>query len=59
MLSRAGEREETAALARIDKYSKLLGPLLIMALGAMIGALMAGVLTALTDIGAVSGGNGM
>jgi type II secretory pathway component PulF len=55
MLSRAGEREETAALVRIDKYSKLLGPLLIMVLGAMIGALMAGVLTALTDIGSVSG----
>ncbi|CAL4869727.1 Putative type II secretion system protein F (plasmid) [Asticcacaulis sp. MM231] len=55
MLGRAGEREETAALGRISKYSKLLGPLLIMVLGAMIGALMAGVLTALTDIGSVAG----
>lgn len=55
MLARAGEREETAALGKIDKLSKLLGPLLIMALGLMIGALMAGVLTALTDIGSVSG----
>ena len=55
MLSRAGEREESAALSRIDKLSKLLGPLLIMALGLMIGMLMAGVLTALTDIGSVSG----
>ena len=55
MLSRAGEREESAALGRIDKLSKLLGPLLIMGLGLMIGMLMAGVLTALTDIGSVSG----
>lgn len=55
MLMRAGEREETAALVKIDKGSKLLGPLLIMALGALIGGLMAGVLTALTDIGSVSG----
>ncbi|EGF92865.1 bacterial type II secretion system protein F domain protein [Asticcacaulis biprosthecium C19] len=55
MLARAGEREETAALVRIDKTAKLLGPLLIVALGAMIGGLMAGVLTALTDIGSVAG----
>jgi len=55
MLARAGEREETAALGKIDKYSKVLGPLLIVALGAMIGLLMAGVLTALSDIGSVAG----
>lgn len=55
MLMRGGEREEAGALARIDKSSKLLGPLLIMALGALIGGLMAGVLTALTDIGTASG----
>ena len=55
MLARAGEREETAALVRIDKYAKVLGPLLIVALGAMIGGLMAGVLTALTDIGSAAG----
>lgn len=55
MLARAGEREEAQALSRIDKLSKLLGPLLIMALGGMIGALMGGVLTALTDIGGVAG----
>lgn len=55
MLARAGEREESAALVRIDKYAKALGPLLIVALGAMIGGLMAGVLTALTDIGSAAG----
>ena len=55
MLMRAGEREEAAALASIDKGSKLLGPVLIIGLGALIGGLMAGVLTALTDIGAASG----
>ncbi len=55
MLAKAGEREEQQALSKIDKLSKLLGPLLIMALGGMIGALMGGVLTALTDIGGVAG----
>lgn len=55
MLARGGEREETAALKAIDKYAKLLGPLLIMVLGALIGGLMAGVLTALTDIGSATG----
>ncbi len=55
MLARAGEREEQQALGKIDKLSKLLGPLLIVVLGAMIGALMGGVLTALTDIGGAAG----
>lgn len=55
MLARAGEREETAALARIGRTSKLLGPLLIMVLGGMVGLIMGGVLTALTDIGGVAG----
>ena len=45
MFARAGEREESAAL----------GPLLIAVLGEMIGGLMAGVLTALTDIGSAAG----
>ncbi len=55
MLARAGEREEVAALARIAKVSKLLGPLLIMVLGGVVGLIMGGVLTALTDIGGVAG----
>lgn len=55
MLLKAGEREESQALARIDKLAKLLGPLLIVALGGLIGGLMGGVLTALTDIGAMTG----
>ncbi|MDV6331318.1 type II secretion system F family protein [Asticcacaulis sp. 201] len=55
MLARAGEREETTALAKISKLSKLLGPILIMILGAMIGLIMGGVLTALTDIGSIAG----
>jgi len=55
MLARAGEREETAALALIGKVSKLLGPLLIMVLGGVVGLIMGGVLTALTDIGGLAG----
>ncbi len=55
MLTKAGEREEQQALSKIDKLSKVLGPALIVALGGMIGALMGGVLTALTDIGGVAG----
>ena len=56
MLARAGEREEAEALAKITHLSRLLGPLLIMVLGAMIGLIMGGVLTALTDIGSIAGG---
>ncbi len=55
MLAKAGEREEQQALARIDKLSRLLGPFLLVLLGAMIGGLMGGVLTALTDIGGTAG----
>lgn len=55
MLMRAGEREEEEALLRIGRLSKLLGPALIMVLGAMIGLIMAGVLSALTDIGSIAG----
>jgi hypothetical protein len=50
-----GEREEADALQKITRLSRLLGPLLIMALGAMIGLIMGGVLTALTDIGSIAG----
>jgi general secretion pathway protein F len=55
MLARAGEREEADALQKITRLSRLLGPLLIMVLGAMIGLIMGGVLTALTDIGSIAG----
>jgi len=55
MLARAGEREEADALQKITRLSRLLGPLLIMALGAMIGLIMGGVLIALTDIGSIAG----
>lgn len=55
MLARVGEREEADALQKITRLSRLLGPLLIMALGAMIGLIMGGVLTALTDIGSIAG----
>ena len=56
MLSKAGAREEAMALDAIEKRSKMLGPILIIAQGALIGGLTAGVLTALTDIGSVTGG---
>jgi len=55
MLARAGEREEADALQKITRLSRLLGPLLIIVLGAMIGLIMGGVLTALTDIGSIAG----
>lgn len=55
MLARAGEREEADGLQRITRLSKLLGPMLIVVLGAMIGLIMGGVLTALTDIGSIAG----
>jgi general secretion pathway protein F len=56
MLAQGGEREEALALKKIEKVSKILGPGLIVVLGALIGLIMGGVLTALTDIGSVSGG---
>lgn len=56
MLARAGEREEADGLLTITRLSKLLGPMLIVVLGAMIGLIMGGVLTALTDIGSIAGG---
>jgi len=51
MLARSGAFEETAALKRIEALSKLLGPLLIVALGLIIGALMASMMSGVTGLG--------
>ena len=51
MLARAGKLEEEAALRRIETLGRLIGPALIVALGGLIGLLMAGLLSGLTSIG--------
>ena len=51
MLARSGAFEEAAALKRIEALSKLLGPVLIVALGLIIGALMAAMLSGVTNLG--------
>jgi type II secretory pathway component PulF len=51
MLARAGHLEEDAALRRIEAAGKLLGPALIVVLGAIIGLLMAGLLSGVSQLG--------
>ena len=51
MLVRAGEMEEGAAIARIEAVGRLLGPILIILLGGMIGTMMAGLLSGLSQLG--------
>ena len=51
MMARAGKLEEDAALRRIEAAGRLLGPAVIVGLGAMIGLLMGGLLTGVTHIG--------
>jgi type II secretory pathway component PulF len=55
MLGQAGRRQEMATLEQIDRAAKIVGPALILALGALVGALMAGVLSALTEVGSIVG----
>lgn len=52
MLERAGNLELEAAVKRIEAFAQVLGPALIVILGALIGALMASLLTGVTDMGA-------
>jgi type II secretory pathway component PulF len=51
LLLRAGKLEEAAAIRRIEAAGRLLGPILIVGLGAMIGLLMAGLLSGVTELG--------
>ena len=51
MLSRAGRLEEEAALRRIEAAGRLIGPALIILLGGLIGLLMGGLLSGVTQIG--------
>jgi type II secretory pathway component PulF len=51
MLARAGKLEEEQALRKIEAAGRMLGPALIVALGAMIGLLMASLLTGVSQLG--------
>jgi type II secretory pathway component PulF len=51
MLARAGGMEEASALRRIEATGRLLGPALIVILGAVIGLLMGGLLSGVSSLG--------
>jgi len=51
MLARSGRLEEQAAIRRIEAGARMLGPILIVSLGAMIGLLMGGLLSGVTELG--------
>lgn len=51
MLQRAGKVEEEVALRRIEAWAKLLGPALIILLGGLIGLMMVGLLSGVTELG--------
>lgn len=51
MLARGGALEEAAAIRRIESLSRILGPALIVALGGVIGLLMAGLLSGVSGLG--------
>jgi type II secretory pathway component PulF len=51
MLTRGGKLEEDAAIKRIEAAGRLLGPALIVGLGAIIGLMMGGLLTGLSQLG--------
>lgn len=51
MIARAGRLEEATAIRQIEALSRMIGPAMIVMLGALIGLLMAGLLSGITDIG--------
>jgi type II secretory pathway component PulF len=51
MLVRSGKLEEEASLGRIEAVGQLLGPALIIALGGLVGLLMAGLLSGVSQLG--------
>ena len=54
LLARAGKLEEDSALRRIEAVGRLLGPALIVLLGGLIGLLMAGLLSGVSQLGSTS-----
>jgi type II secretory pathway component PulF len=51
MLQRSGKLEEEAAVRDIEAAARLLGPALIVLLGGLIGLMMAGLLSGVTELG--------
>jgi len=51
MLVRGGRMEEQAAIRRIEAVGRIAGPALIVVLGAMLGLLMAGLLSGVSAVG--------
>jgi len=51
MLQRSGRMEEEGALRRIEAAGRIAGPALIVLLGAVLGVLMAGLLTGVSQMG--------
>lgn len=51
MLARAGQLEEDDALGRIELIGQILGPAMIVALGGIVGLLMAGLLSGVSQLG--------
>ena len=51
MLQRSGKLEEDAAVRNIEAAARLLGPALIVLLGGLIGLMMAGLLSGVSELG--------
>jgi general secretion pathway protein F len=51
MLARGGRLEEEAAIGRIEVIGQILGPAMIVALGGIVGLLMAGLLSGVSQLG--------
>jgi type II secretory pathway component PulF len=51
MLQRSGKLEEDAAVRNIEATARLLGPALIVLLGGLIGLMMVGLLSGVTELG--------
>lgn len=51
MLEKAGRMEEAAALKRIEVLGRLIGPVMIVALGGLIGLMMASLLSSVSSLG--------
>jgi general secretion pathway protein F len=51
MLQRSGKLEEDAAVRDIEAAARLLGPALIVLLGGLVGLMMAGLLSGVTELG--------
>lgn len=51
MIEKAGKLEEEAAIRRLEHAGRLLGPALIVVLGGVIGLLMAGLLSGVSQLG--------